>query len=125
MPKIRVAEDENTYYVGIEPPLEANHFARLPSPYKRYASAETAGWPASAILSRAHASEIVIGLHKESLLLAALHDCANIDALEGLENCAANRLIYFLGAVAQQVKDTQIDARRYELAYDGQTISFI
>jgi hypothetical protein len=126
MPKIRVAEDQYTYYIGFEPPLEPSHFARLPNPFKRYASAETAGWPRSAVLSRAGASETVLGLHKESLLLAAQKDFYNLEEIVGLESCAVNGLIRFLEGVTRQIKDTTIDERVYELADDGGgVLSFI
>jgi hypothetical protein len=125
MPKIRIAEDEHTYYVGFEPPLEPNHFARLPNPFKRHGCAETAGWPKSAVLSRAGASETVLGLHKESLLLAAQKDFFNLEETVGLENCAVNGLIRFLEGVSRQIKDTTIDARVYELANDDGVLSFI
>jgi hypothetical protein len=125
MPKIRVAEDLHTYYIGFEPPLEPNHFARLPNPFKRYGCAETAGWPRTAIVSRSNATETVLGLHKESLILAAIHERSNVEQLEGLENCAVNGLLHFLGAVARQIKDSEIDARIYELAIDGGTLSFV
>jgi len=124
MPKIRVGQDEHTYYVGFEPPLERKHLARLPNPYKRYGSAETAGWPKSAIVTRPGAEEMIMGIYKDSLILAEIHKKSNREAGEDV-HCAANRLLEFLGEVAARYRDAVVDHRLYDVEVEAGTISFV
>lgn len=124
MSKIRVGQDEHAYYIGFEPALQRRHFARLPNPYGRYGGAETAGWPRTAVVTPSGTQETILGVYKESLILAEIHHTANSEP--GFdEHCAANRLLDFLGKVASRSKDVIIDHRLYDIEIEDGAISFV
>ena len=123
MPKIRVGQDEHTYYIGFEPPLEPAQLQNLPNPFGSYAGcAEIAGWPSTAVVTRPQAQETIIGLYKESLYLATIHKKSS--AAED-ENAAAKRLADFLGEVATVIEDSAFDTRIYDVAVEAGALSFI
>ena len=124
MPKIRVGQDEHAYYIGFEPPLQRRHFARLPNPYGRYGSAETAGWPRMAVVTPSDAQEMVLGIYKESLVLAEIHRKSSIEPAFN-KDCAANRLLDFLGKIASRNQDAVIDHRLYDIETEGGSICFV
>ena len=124
MSKIRVAQNEVAYFLGFEPPLQSDQLLSLPNPYGKYKNGETAGWPASAVVSRPEAVETVIGIYKDSLVMKCVYSGTKLTDIDK-ERQPGDELVAFLGKTLHSLDGGTLDPRLYEIETEGNLINFI
>jgi hypothetical protein len=78
MHNVRIGRLEDTYFIGIKPPLPRDMFDEFEAhhPYGTMGTitADTAGWPLAAVVSRHQAPELILGVRADQLNIKTYDD---------------------------------------------------